>query len=136
MRRSVYVVGHRGCVQAEDFDGQPDKLRRHFLAVIDYWSDRHGQIDEPKKYHGFNTSQHGGRFTNCFVFKRDANSRMYRLYGFVANPCTNRRIQVFVPVLIATKAQHETDIANLKRVMAVHDDPEVAAALRVYGRTG
>lgn len=136
MRRSVYIVGHRGCVQATEFDAQPDKLRRPLLAVVDHWSARHGQPDQPKKYHGFDLSQYGGKFTNCFVFKRDSNSRMHRLYGYIVNPCTNRRVQVFVAVLLTTKAQHETDIANLNRVMAVHDDPEVAAALRKFGSNG
>lgn len=90
------------------------------------WMDGHHR---PKRYHGWNASQYGGKYTNCYVFKHVDEAE--RIYGFLCRPTVaeNQNCEVCVLVLFAEKKRNETDVTELKRVEEMRTDPNVWRAL-------
>jgi|SRR5208337_242847 len=64
------------------YDGlaKDNVTRRTLDTRFDNWRD--GQPPKKHRYHGWNSSDYNGRYTQCFVFKSKDN----RVYGFLCNP--------------------------------------------------
>lgn len=109
------MVSNDRRVTAHDvFDRLSETTVRHFRTRFDAWLD--WKVN-PKWYHGWDSSEFGGQYTKCFVFKCKENKNQRRLYGFLCNPkISNKNYQVCVLVCHAFKNEHETDRSDLKTV--------------------
>ena len=103
------------------FDSLNKTYERSFRTRFDAWQS--GQPNKSARYHGWDKSEYGGRYTNCFVFKY----KSHRFYSFLCNPKeTNPRYQICILVRYARKKEWVTDITDLKHVeeirtiLAVH----------------
>lgn len=116
---------------AEAFDAMDWKLREDFQASFSWWTK--GHINK-KRYHGWDKSEHGGRFTECFVFKRRKPS--WRLYGFLCHPMLWRPEYLSVVLVHAYlgKDKFETDLRVLQRVEELRQDKAVVDALNIHYR--
>jgi hypothetical protein len=86
-------------------------IERLLRTRFDAWIDN--QPNKSARYHGWDRSEFGGRYTNCFVFK----AKGHRFYGFLCNPKESyRRYQVCILVRQAKKREHESDETDLKKV--------------------
>lgn len=86
-------------------------VERSLRTNFDAWRDK--QPNKPARYHGWNRSGFGGRYTKCFVFKAKA----HRFYGFLCNPKeSDSSYQVCILVRHAKKGGHKTDETDLKQV--------------------
>jgi hypothetical protein len=113
-------------VDAYAFLGLGADDQRYYRKSFDMWMDGHHR---PKRYHGWNASQHDGKYTKCYVFKHVDEAE--RIYGFLCRPpvAENHNCEVCVLVLFAEKKKNETDIAELKRVETMRKNPNVWRAL-------
>jgi hypothetical protein len=97
--------------------------QRTLLSRIDYWID--GKIAK-RYFHGWDSSQYRGKYTECFVFKLQDR----RFYGFLAHPkSADRRFEVCVLVLHEEKNQWETEESDLRRSKGISEDSDVRKAL-------
>ena len=113
-------------VNAEAFDTLDESSERYYRKSFDMWMDNHHR---PKRYHGWNASDHQGKYTECYIFKHVDEAE--RLYGFLCRPTVaeNRNRQVCVLVLFAEKKKWGTDTAELERADRMRQDPNVWRAL-------
>ena len=101
--------------------------QRMLRTRFDAW--QIGQLNKPARYHGWNKSEYGGRYTNCFVFKY----KLHRFYGFLCNPKEkNPRYQICILVKKATKKEHETDETELKQVENIRSNLAVQRKIRDF----
>lgn len=109
------VLDDKKVTAKHSFDKLNDNTKRHFRTRFDAWRD--GK-NNPKWYHGWNSSEFGGKYIRCFVFKCKERRLQQRLYGFLCNPnlFNNRGYLVCVLVTHALKKEHETDTAYLDDV--------------------
>ena len=88
-----------------------DSKEKALRSRFDWWRDN--QPNKPHRYHGWDKSEFGGKFTKCFVFKANP----HRLYGFLTNPKpSDQSYQICALVCHAEKNKHESDETDLKRV--------------------
>lgn len=99
---------------------------RYYLKSFDMWMDN---LHRPKRYHGWNKSEHEGKHTKCYVFKYVEEGE--RLYGFLCRPRepNDPHYEMCVLVLHAQKKKWKTDVAELARAERMRTDPHVQAAL-------
>lgn len=127
-RRSVVLLSYTGVSYAnviEDFSNLKDNIQGIFRRRFDNWIDN---ISNKNHYHGWDQSQYGGRYQNCFVFKQ----KEHRLYGFLYHPRSpqDNRFQVCALVLHAFKRTWTTDEAELNRAKALSEDAIVQRAIK------
>jgi len=137
LRRGVlFLVSNDKKVTAHNaFTKFRDPIERTFQTRFDAWVNGIDIIHKPGWYHGWDMSEFGGRFTDCFVFKCKDNRKERRLYGFLQNPKASKgRYQVCILVNHAFKNQHETHIQNLKNVEKFRTLPAVQRAIRDFFR--
>lgn len=127
-RRSVAFLQYPSPhVDIEGAFNRLDKASERFhLKSFDMWMDDHHR---PKRYHGWNKTEHKGKYTRCFVFKNVSEGE--RLYGFLCRPKepTDPQYEMCVLVLYAQKKTWNTDTSELDRAEAMRIDPYVQAAL-------
>lgn len=109
------------------FDGLGEKQKKTLLTRFDHWIDG---FNYPKYFHGWNLSEHGGRYTRCFVFKLPARGSNMRFYGFLEHPAKDQRFVLCVPAIHTWKDQWETEESDLKRIIALKNEKAVAQALK------
>ncbi|MBA2703128.1 MAG: hypothetical protein H0U60_04660 [Blastocatellia bacterium] len=128
-RRSVAVIEKHASPSANlggFFGLAGDSDNKYHRKSFDYWVGGH-HVNE--RFHGWNKSQHDGKYTRCFVFKNVSAAE--RLYGFLCRPKTDdENYEMCVLVLYAEKKKWKTDTAELERAKAMINDPDVLAALR------
>jgi len=109
------------------FDSLDKASERFHLKSFDMWMDDHHR---PKRYHGWNKSEHKGEYSDCFVFKNVGECE--RLYGFLCHPKApeDPNYEMCVLVLYAQKKKWNTDTAELDRVEKMRKDTHVQAALQ------
>jgi hypothetical protein len=103
-----------------------ENTQRTFNTRMDTWVT--GAFDnKPAWYHGWDKSQYGGAYVDCFVVK----ARDDRLYGFLCHPKKplDPRYLLCVLILHANKTDWSTDVTELKRAKAMSTDSNVAQAL-------
>lgn len=114
-------------------DGQPsayagfkmlrDSGKNRFRNNFDHW--RIGGISNTR-HHGYNKSQHGGKYNECYTFKGKVAKSMLRIHGFLCNPrSSNRSFQLCVLVHHGYKEGHEIDPTSLDRVVRTKSIPGV-----------
>lgn len=113
-------------VNAEAFESLTESDERYYRKSFDMWMDGHHR---GKRYHGWNASDHKGKYTECYVFKHVDEAE--RIYGFLCRPTVaeNQNREVCVLVLFAEKKRWNTDIDELKRVERMRTNPNVWRAL-------
>ena len=108
------------------FDKLKASAQRYHFKSFDYWLGGHHNDD---RFHGWNQSQHDGKYTGCFVFKNVSEGE--RLYGFLCRPKReNPHFEMCVLILYAKKKRWSTDTAELARAEKMRVDPDVIAALQ------
>jgi hypothetical protein len=115
-RRAVALldVAEGGSAICEKFDGLRDNEKWRFLNSFQNWCD---MINNPKRYHGWDRSEQGGKYIDCFTFKGPGDNRSLRLYGFLCHPkVDDSRFQLCVLTHYAYKNENETDFSELDRV--------------------
>lgn len=136
------LMGHPNCFQPQDFDSlrvsnRTKLVHNQLRAHMDRWMSRAYQANDPKKYHGWDHSEYGGKYVMCFVFKYRNSQHSVRLYGFLCNPDPNNpRFQLFVPVKYVSKRNQKTDTSILDRVASLARSQEVMAAIDAYSLEG
>ncbi len=101
-------------------------VQRYHLKSFDYWI---GGFHNNDRFHGWNKSQHKGKYARCFVFKNVSEGE--RLYGFLCKPKgEDQNYEMCVLVLYARKKKWNTDTAELARAELLRKDPDVQAALK------
>jgi len=107
------------------FDGLKASAQRYHLKSFDFWLGDH----KNDRYHGWNQSQHNGKYTECFVFRNVSEGE--RLYGFLCRPKEgDAHYEMCVLILYAKKKRWNTDLTELARAETMRTDPDVLAALR------
>jgi hypothetical protein len=82
-----------------------------------------------KRFHGWNKSQHEGKYTDCFVFKNVSEAA--RIYGFLCRPkAADPSYEMCVLVHYAQKKRWHTDTAELQRAHDLKNDPDILSALK------
>lgn len=132
-RRAVLVLKYPDNKHVKAFEGREalsKSARRFFETSVDYWI---GDYNQPKRFHGWNKSQFGGEYINCFVFKaKDDNSR-HRFYGFLCNPLTKKpNFQVCVLVVYDTKDEDASNTANLEKVLRISNIVEIQSLVTEF----
>lgn len=106
------------------FPKLPLRVRRTFLRRFDNWID--GVPPNRRHYHGWNQSDYGGRYQECFVFK----CQSHRLYGFLCHPMAeNARFESCVLINHAFKRKWETDETELKHAREMSQTEVVATTV-------
>lgn len=93
---------------------------------FDLWIQGH---PNPRRHHGWEPSAHGGRHSNCYVFKHTDGSRVY---GFKIHPDASPRAQVCCLVHFTEKHQDETERAILDELERLYARVEIRAAVNQY----
>ena len=127
-RRSVVLLDYPvPYVNALDvFVGLDQSGDRYYRKSFDMWVDNHNR---PGRYHGWNKSEHGGKYTECYVFKRVEEAE--RFYGFLTHVKDDKPShETCVLVLAAEKKKWTTDTTELDRANEMRTNAHVLAALR------
>jgi hypothetical protein len=114
------------------FDGLENTAERGLRTRFDAWVG--GQPPKSHRYHGWDRSEFGGRYTKCFVFKYTAGPWGHHLYGFLCHPKAphNARYEVCVLVSYVRKRQSDTDATDLRRVEEIRTTVAVQEAVNNY----
>jgi hypothetical protein len=108
------------------FDKLKASAQRYHFKSFDFYLGNHKNDD---RHHGWNQSQHNGKYTECYVFKN--LSEKERLYGFLCRPKEgNPEFEMCVLILYAKKKTWNTDTTELDRAERMCTDPDVIAALQ------
>jgi hypothetical protein len=110
------------------FDGLPEVTSGILSRRFDNWvGDLPGSPTPHGHYHGWEKTQYGGKYTNCWVFKAPGN----RLYGFLCHPKSpeDKPYELCVLVLHDDKYAHKTWEGNLKRSENMRTNIDVIAAI-------
>jgi len=137
-RRGVaFLVGPRAFINALEALGKlkPANTKK-LLRAIDYWLSGCNNTD---CHHGWDKSEHDGKYTRCHVFKvRDA-TKFLRFYGYKFHPkSTDAGFEACVIIHHATKSAYKTDVAILAGLVEIAELPEVQAVVKTAfgGGTG
>jgi hypothetical protein len=99
---------------------------RYYQKSFEYWV---GGFQIKERFHGWNKSQHEGKYTDCFVFKNVSQAE--RIYGFLCRPKSDdKNYEMCVLVLQATKKKWKTDTAELKRAKDLKSNADILEALK------
>lgn len=102
--------------------------KKYLMTSFDWWLS--GKIKN-ERFHGWNKSEFGGKYTGCFTFK--IKRTHVRFYGFLCNPKkSNPRYQACILVSDTTKFKHETDEIHLKRAEELRNNLLVRRAIDEY----
>jgi hypothetical protein len=105
------LVNDKRVTIRDSFASLNKNIERHFRSRFDAWRDG---INKHEWYHGWDSSEFGGKYIRCFVFKCKEKHSHHRLYGFLCNPdILNRRFLVCILVNHAKKNKHQTDVTFL-----------------------
>jgi len=111
---------------AAQFNALDRTCKRTLRTRFDHWQS--GKLYK-KGYHGWDKSEYGGRYTNCFVFK----CQSHRFYGFLCNPKEdNPRYQICILVGHANKEKWETDETDLKHVEEIRTTLVVQRMVKAF----
>ncbi len=128
-RRSVAFLEQHSASYVDikaKFDRLKASAERYHLKSFEYFIGDHKNDD---RHHGWNKSQHGGKYNECYVFKNLSEGE--RLYGFLCRPKKgNPHYVMCVLILYAKKKKWNTDLAELARAERMRTDPDVLAALQ------
>jgi len=108
-------VGFLSCSNLHKIDGKRkfDLLetdnRQALLARFESWV---GGLILDSWYHGFNKTQHGGKYTQCFQFRLSD----HRFYGFLCHPESDARFQICALAINVIKRQWNVEEKYLKLV--------------------
>lgn len=104
----------RFVIAFDQFHKLSKTCKKQFHKGIGYWIDG---IPRKKRHHGWDKSEHNGKYTDCYVFKCNDNNSRHRFYGFLFHPLRNDpSYQLCVLVTHATKDTQSTDVKNLDKV--------------------
>ena len=133
-RGVVFLTGHPEIISPEKLKMRCDQLAyRQLRSRMGRWISRPAMPDEKQKYHGWDRSEHRGKYVNCFVFKFQNSKNSLRLYGFLCNPdIENPRFQMFVPVRLETKRTDDADVTILNQVVAISRDAAIVACTNTF----
>lgn len=127
--RSVAILAEHAASDmnlGEIFKNLGASEERYYLKSFEYWV---GGFHNNERFHGWNKSQHDGKYTKCYVFKNV--SQAARLYGFLCRPKSNDpNYEMCLLVLYAQKKKWKTDTAELERAKAMINDPDILTALK------
>jgi hypothetical protein len=113
-----------------EFDKFTDNVKRHFKTRFDAWIDGHAN---KHWFHGWNQTEFGGKYQNCYVFKYEDNRHQRRLYGFLHHPRkSNANYQICVLVCHAFKNKSKTDEYYLKTVEDIRSSFVVQAVIKDF----
>ena len=117
-------VGYVDIGQAFERLSTNEKL--HFKTSFDYWIS--GIDNKPDRYHGWDRSEYGGKYQECFAFKNPP----HRLYGFLCHPKEpeDKRFWMCVLILHAEKRKCKTEEKELSRAETMRRSVEVQSALK------
>lgn len=105
------------------FKNLRDNQKNRFRSNFDHWCS--GGFCNTR-HHGYNKSQHGGKYNECYTFKGKDAKNMLRIHGFLCNPrSSDRRFQFCVLAHHAYKEGHEIDPSELDRVLRIKSTPGV-----------
>lgn len=109
----------------EAFKALDEEIQDFFETSFDYWLEDHKR---PRRFHGWDKSEFGGKYQECFVFKYDP----HRFYGFLCHPKEpeDGRFLGCVLVLHAKKDKWKTDEQELKRAEQMRQDLRVQNACK------
>jgi len=129
-RRVVFLISDDRKVTAKKaFDCLDRTGERTLRRRFDMWLD-----NQPgrKRYHGFNSSQFNGRYTNCFVFKCGKHNQE-RFYGFLRKSKErNPAYEICILVVHIKKKRDETEESDLKDVIALSETIAVQKAIKNF----
>lgn len=115
------------------YAGLKEKSRNDFLARITHWVD--GGQPFPHYHHGWDSSQYGGRYTDCYVFKIKSKTYENRFYGFLCHPVIFKPDFVLCVLVIHTiKKQFATYEPDLKRTKEFSANNRVQSAVDGFAR--
>jgi len=103
--------GNRDVTAEARFQEFSPNEKKWMEKSFDWWVSGAGSNN--RRFHGWDKSEFGGKYTECFVFKGDDN----RLYGFLCHPkkdAGDPRFSFCLLVAHAAKHQWETEEAYLK----------------------
>jgi hypothetical protein len=130
-----FLVSDDGRVTARERFTRLTKNERRWLETsFDWWID---WVINKKRFHGWDRSEFGGKYTNCFVFKLDE----HRFYGFLCHPKSGspkpEDNKYYFCVLVTYAAKHEwnTEERFLRDCEAMHLDVSVQLAARMVFRS-
>lgn len=84
-----------------------DKINKAINYAISTWE----QKKRNDKHHGWDSTEHGGAYTNCYVFKFTA--KHVRVYGYLFHPADDKQTTICCVVHYNTKKEHKVDTALL-----------------------
>ena len=124
-RRCVaFLISSDGQLSAHRiFKNLRDNEKYRFQSNFDHWC--LGSTCNTR-HHGYNKSQHGGKYNECYTFKGKDAKNMLRIHGFLCNPSSlKRRFQLCVLVHHTYKEGHEIDPSELDRAIRIQSTPGV-----------
>jgi hypothetical protein len=99
---------------------------RYYQKSFEYWT---GGFHIKKRFHGWNKSQHEGKYTECFVFKNVSEAE--RIYGFLCRPkAEDPNYEMCVLVHYAQKKKWTTDTAEIQRAKDLKSNRDILNALK------
>ncbi len=111
----------------DTLDRTGERTLRHRCGM---WCDGHPPARN--RYHGWNSSQFNGQYTNCYVFKCGKNNQE-RFYGFLCKPkARNSEYELCVLVVNIKKKKDETAGSDLRDVKALSEYIPVRDAIKKY----
>lgn len=115
-RRGIgFLEGHSELNCWSAFNSLVGKTRADLLTFMQAWID--GRRIPDTRFHEFKSKP---RYRDCVVFKPRGGKKerkQDRYYGYICHPRNNGRFQACVLCIYALKDQHETDDAELERVI-------------------
>lgn len=87
-------------------------------------------VNAKNRHHGWNASQHSGKYTECYVFKHVSKS--IRFYGCLYHPSSNSRAIICCIIHFATKKEHEVDTNILDEINRLLAQREFKKALEDF----
>jgi hypothetical protein len=106
-----------------DQKGAKKTIKKQIVAAIRTWLQG---VDKARKAHGWNKSQHNGKYVDCWVFKYET----HRVYGFLNRNSVLRHQCVLVHYCAKTKNASDTSV--LAKIVEFSSTPEVIAALKKF----
>jgi len=118
-----YPLPHVNAIECfENLNVDNDRYHR---KSFDMWLGNHHR---PRRYHGWNRSEHGGKYTKCYVFKHVDEAE--RFYGFLCHIKDGHPAhETCVLVLRAEKKTWKADTTELERANDMRTNAYVLAAL-------
>lgn len=107
-----------------------DKIKKAIFYGIQTWQ---GSPKINDKHHGWDASEHGGAYTECYVFKFNAGH--VRVYGYLLRPKDDPKKIICCLVNYATKNAFKQDTVILDRLNVIGNKLKVMNAVEEYLKT-